>query len=84
MFSPSSNIYTFSTVLFYKYRGENVSVANCMSHFSMFILTKSTMEVANVNTGHAQVNVILLCCFDNYPIKNTMQNNINHLQIEKI
>ena len=39
-----------------------------MSHFSMFVPTKATVKLANVNTGHAQVVGIILCCFPNCPI----------------
>ena len=55
-------------MLFHKYAGENVAVANCMSHFSMFVPTKSNVKLANVNMGHAQVIGIILCHFTNCPI----------------
>ena len=34
----------------------------------MFVPTKATVKLANVNTGHAQVVGIILCCFPNCPI----------------
>ena len=61
-------MYTVYSVLFHKDVGENVAVANCMSHFSMFVPTKATVKLAHVNTGHAQVIGIILCCFPNCPI----------------
>ena len=63
--SPPSKFYTASTVLFHKYGGANFSVTNCMSHFSMFVPTKATLKLANVNTGHSQVIGIILCLFPN-------------------
>ena len=72
MVSPPSKSYTVSNLLFHKYGGANVAVANCMSHFSMFVPTKSTVKLANVNTGHAQRIGIILCRFPNcsiiYPV----------------
>ena len=55
--------YTVSTVLFYEYGGANFAVTNCMSHFSMFVQTKATVKLANVNTGHAQVIGIFFVIF---------------------
>ena len=55
-------------MLFHKYGGENVSVTNCMSHFSMFFQTKATVKLANGNTVHVQGIVIILCLFSNWPI----------------
>ena len=52
MVSCSSKCYTVSTVMFHKYVGANVSVTNCMSHFSMFIPTKTNVKLMNVNTGY--------------------------------
>ena len=52
--------------------GENVAVTNCMSHFYMFVQTKSDVKLANANMGHAQVISIVLCNFTNctiiYPV----------------
>ena len=48
--APPSKFYTVCTVLFHKYRGANVAVTNCMSHFSMFVPTKATLKLANGNT----------------------------------
>ena len=52
--------------------GENVAVTNFMSHFSMFVPTKSYVKLANGNMGHAQVISIFLCHFTNcviiYPV----------------
>ena len=59
--APPSKFYTVSTVLFHKYRRENVTVNNCMSHFSMFFSTKATMKMDNGNTVHAQGIEIILC-----------------------
>ena len=53
--APSSIFNTLSIVLFHKYVGENVAVTSCMSHFLMFVQTKSGVKLANGNTGHAQV-----------------------------
>ena len=66
MVAPSPKFYTVSTVLFHKDGGVNVSVKNYMSHFSMFVPTKATVKLANVNTRHAQVIGIILCRFTNY------------------
>ena len=71
--SPTSKIYTVSTVLFHKYGGANVAVTNFMSHFYMFVPTKATVKLANVNTGHVQGIGIILCHFPNcqiiYPVE---------------
>ena len=70
--APPSKLYTVCTVLFHKYGGANAEVTNCISHFSMFVPTKSTVKLANGNTGHAQVIGIILCHFPNcliiYPV----------------
>ena len=66
--APSSILYKVSIVLFYKYVRENVAVTNCMSHFSMFVPTKSDVKLANGNMGHAQVIGIILCHFTNFTI----------------
>ena len=50
MVATPSKIYTISTVLFHKYGRENVAVTNCMSHFSMFFLTKATVKLTNGKT----------------------------------
>ena len=55
-------------MLFHKYGGMNISVKNCMSHFSMFVSINSTVKSANVNTIHSQVIGIILFCFTNFPI----------------
>ena len=68
MVAPSSILYKVSIVLFHKYARENVAVTNCMSHFSMFVPTKSDVKLANGNMGHAQVIGIILCHFTNFPI----------------
>ena len=47
VFVPASKKITLSTVLFHEYGGENVAVKNYMSHFSMFVPTKATEELAN-------------------------------------
>ena len=64
--SPYFNIYTLSTVLFHKYGEANGVVTNRMSQFSMFVSTKATVKLANVNMGQAQGIVIVLCSFTNY------------------
>ena len=66
--APPSKFYTLSTVLFHKYRGEKVAVKDCMSHFSMFVSTKSTVKMANRNTGHTQGVGIILCRFPNFSL----------------
>ena len=66
--APPSKIYKNSTVLFYKYGGTNVAVKNCISHFSMFSPTKSTVVFSNENTGHAQGIGVILCRFPNFLI----------------
>ena len=70
--APPSRFYTVSTLLFHKYGGANVAATNCMSHFSIFVPTKDTVKLANVNTVHAQVIGIILCrfpnCFIVYPV----------------
>ena len=50
-------------MLFHKDGEANVAVTNCMSHFSMFVPTKATVELANGNTGHAQGIVIIYVAF---------------------
>ena len=71
MFEPNSKFYTVSTVLVHKYGVENVTVKNCMSHFSMFFSTKANLKLANGNTGHFQGIGIILCrftkCYIIYP-----------------
>ena len=62
---PTSIVFTVSTVLFHKDGGANVAVTHCMSHFYMFVSTKATVKLANVNTGHAQGIGIILCRFTN-------------------
>ena len=66
--APPSKFYTVSTVLFHKYRGANVAVTNCMSHFSMFFPTKSNVKLANGNTVNSQGIGIILCRFPNFSI----------------
>ena len=70
--ATSSKFYTDFTVLFHKYGGANVSITNFMSHFSMLVLTKANVKLANGNTGHEQVIGIISCCFTNcyviYPV----------------
>ena len=66
--SPPSKVYTVSTVLFHKYGGANFAATNFMSQFSMFVPTKVTVKLANGNTGHAKVIVIILCHFHNCSI----------------
>ena len=61
----TSKFYTLSTVLFHKDGGAKFSVTNYMSHFSMFVPTKSTVKLENENTGHAQGIGIILCRFTN-------------------
>ena len=72
VFSTPSNIYTVYTVLFHKGGEANVSVKNCMSHFSMFVPTKSTVKLSNVSTVYAQAICIIFCVFTNcyilYPV----------------
>ena len=60
MVAPPSIFYTVSTVLFHKYGGANDAVTNCMSHFSMFFPTNSTVKLDNGNTGHDQLSGIFL------------------------
>ena len=55
-------------MLFHKYGGVNIAVTNCMSHFSMFVATKATVKLANVNTVNSQGIGIILCCFTNFSI----------------
>ena len=66
--APPSNFYAVSTVLFHKYGGANVAVINCISHFSMFVPTNSTVKISNVNMVHTQVIGIILCRFPNCSI----------------
>ena len=63
MVAPPSKFDTLSTVLFHKYGGENVSVKNYMSRFSMFVQTKATVKFYNGNTGHSQGTGVVLCRF---------------------
>ena len=58
--------------VFHKYGGANVAVKNSMSQFVMFVLTKTTVKLANENTGWAQVIGIVLFCFPNYSIINPL------------
>ena len=59
-------------MLFHKDGGANAAVTNCMSYFSMFVLTKATLKLAIGNTGHAQGFGVILCHFTNcliiYPV----------------
>ena len=59
-------------MLFHKYGGANVTVTDCMSHFSMFGPNKNTVKLANGNTGHAEGIGIILCrfpyCLIIYPV----------------
>ena len=66
--SHPSKFYTVSTLLFHKYRGANIAVKNCMSHFSMFVPAKVSVKLDNGNTVHAQGMGIILCRFPNYSI----------------
>ena len=66
--SPPSKVYTVSTALFRKHGGSNVAVTNCMSYFSMFVPTKATVKLSNVNTGHSQGIGIILYTFPNCSI----------------
>ena len=72
MVAPPSKFYTASTVLFHKDGGANIAVTNCMSQFSIFVPTKSTIKLDNRNTGHAQGIGVILCHFLNcsiiYPV----------------
>ena len=52
--APSSNMYTVSTLLFYEDVRDNVGFNNFMSHFYMFVPTKTNMKLANGNMIHAQ------------------------------
>ena len=54
--------------MFHKYIELNVAVTNFMSHFSVLVPAKATMQLANINTGHAQVIGIILCHFTNCPV----------------
>ena len=63
MVSPSSKYNKVSTLLFHKFVGVNAAVINCMSHFYMFVPTKSTVKLDNGNTGHSQGIGIILCSF---------------------
>ena len=70
--NPSSKVYTISTMLFHKYGGENVGVTNSLSHFSLFVPTRSNMKLDYDNKGNSQGNGIVLCQFPNctiiYPV----------------
>ena len=72
MVAPPLKRHTLSTVLFHKDVRANISVTNCMSHFSMFVPTKATAKLANLNTRHAQGIGIISCrfinCFIIYPM----------------
>ena len=68
MFEPPSNFYTDSTVLSHKYGGDNVAVKAFLSHFSMFVPTKTTVKLSNGNTGDAQVIGVILYRFPKYSI----------------
>ena len=68
MVAPPSKLYTVFTVLFHKYAGANVTVTNCMSHFSMFVPNKATVNVDNLNTGYSQLIGIILCRFNSCSI----------------
>ena len=54
--------------MFHSDRGANVSVTNCISHFSMFVPTNATVKLANGKTGHAQGIWIILCHYPNCSI----------------
>ena len=68
MVSPSSKFYTVSTVFFHKDGRENVAFTNCISHFYIFVPTKATTKLANVNMVNDQEIEIILCCFTNCSI----------------
>ena len=63
MVAPPSKFYIVSTLLFHKYRGVNFEVMNCISLFSMFVLTKATVKLAKGNTAHAQTVGIIYVIF---------------------
>ena len=73
MVTHHSKFHTVSTVLFHKYGGANVSVANCMSLFSMFVPTKTTVKLDNGNMLHAQGIEIIICNFPNCSIIYTLR-----------
>ena len=66
--APPSKVYTVSTVFFHKGGGVNVAVKYLISHFSMFVPTKATMRLDNINTGHSKGIGIILCCFPTVPL----------------
>ena len=68
MVAPSSEFYTVSNFLLHKDVKANFSIANCMSQFSVFLPTKTTVKLANENMVHAQVIGIIVCHFPNFPI----------------
>ena len=61
MVYPPSRFHTVSTVLFYKDGGKDVVVTNCKSNVYMFVPTKVTVKLANVNTGNSEGIGIILC-----------------------
>ena len=70
--SASSGFYTVSIVFFQKHGGANSGDTNCMCHFSISLLIKANVKLANGNMTHAQVICIILLCFINlhiiYPV----------------
>ena len=66
--SHPSKSYTVYTVLFRKDGGANFAVINCMSHFSMFVPTKSTVKFSNGNTGCTQGIGFIICRLPTFSI----------------
>ena len=59
-------------MLFHKGVGENIGVTNFVSKFSMFVLTRDNVKLADDNMANDQVIDITLCqfpnCTDLYPM----------------
>ena len=64
----SSKFYTVSTVLFHKYKGDNVGVTTYFSLFYVSVHTISNVKFYGVNKGYVQVIGIILCQFPHCPI----------------
>ena len=73
----SSNFYTVSTMLFHKYVVSNDGVMNWMLQFFMFISTKASMRLSNVNMVHAWGIRNILCFYLNDPLNIQWDQFIN-------
>ena len=63
--APSLKSYTVSTMLFQKYGGENIGVANYLSGFLLLLLDRVNIKLNDGNMGHIQGIGIILSQYSN-------------------